>query len=98
MSLPDIMLKHIQEQQLRKTDVMRSAAFKQGQKVRIKSSLTVNVDGVEDILGKVGTVDEVRMVGMLFPKVEYRVRVGNRVEPFYDDELDMRYAVRRHFA
>lgn len=98
MSLPDEMMKHIQEQHLRKPDVMRSAAFKQGQKVRIKASLTVDTFGIEDVLGKVGTVAQVQVVGMFFPKVQYMVRVGTRVEPFYEDELDMRYAARRHFA
>jgi hypothetical protein len=65
--------------------------FEVGQTVRIRSTLTVNVHAVVELLGRVGTVES-RSRSMISDTRYYNVRVGDRVEPWEEDELDMRYA------
>jgi hypothetical protein len=74
--------------------IKQQAKFKAGQQVRIKSTLTTNVHAVLDLLGKVGTIEKAYVKGMLDPEIMYDIRVGNRVEPFYEWELDQRYGRR----
>jgi len=64
--------------------------FRVGDTVRILSSLQSNVHAIMDLLGKKGTVVSSR-VTWLSKRVCYDVQVGDRIEPFEQDELDWRY-------
>lgn len=68
-------------------------AFNIGQKVRIKSTLTCDTTGIEDILGQIGIVES-RRFSIFSGATCYKIRVGNRVEPFKEYELDYRYGKR----
>lgn len=68
-----------------------SYLFDIGQKVRIKSTLQTDTHNVMDLLGEEGTVTK-RYTTMLSSSRWYHVKVGNRVEPFEEHELDFRYA------
>ena len=72
-------------------------AFRVGQTVRIRSTITSNVHAIGEMLGKLGTVEAVS-VSMIFKRVYYDVRIGERVEPFEEHELDARYIRNSEFA
>jgi len=65
-------------------------AFNVGQKVRIKSTLTYDITDVEDMLGQIGVVKS-RRCAIFVSEKWYNIRVGNRIEPFKEYELDYRY-------
>lgn len=64
-----------------------------GDKVRVLKSLDINVCNVKEYLGKVCIVEETIKHVPIFnkPKIEYRLRLGDRLEPFWEDELDARF-------
>jgi hypothetical protein len=68
--------------------------FHVGQKVRIKSTLTSDTHEIEEMLGHVGLVEKRYQTG-LHKENWYHVRLGTRVEPFREHELDKRYARER---
>ncbi len=68
--------------------------WKKGDKVRVLKNLDVNVCNVQEYLGKVCIVEETIKHVPIFgsePRIEYRLRLGNRLEPFWEEELDKRF-------
>lgn len=67
-----------------------------GDEVRVLKNLNENISNVKEFLGKVCVVEEVNiMVGLINrPKIEYILRLGDRLEPFWDYELDLRFKSR----
>jgi len=65
-------------------------AFVVGQTVRVKKTLTCDTHAVEDMLGCKGIVVK-RYQTMLHNEFWYHVKIGKRVEPFREDELDYRF-------
>jgi hypothetical protein len=65
-------------------------SFEIGDKVRIKSTLQHDTWAIQDMLGKEGIVICRKHVGFL-RECCYDVKIGNRTEPFRDNELDSRY-------
>lgn len=96
MSLPEVMMKAFSETQLRRPGMLSNALFKERQKVRIKSTLEVDTTGIEDMLGSIGIVEQVRCLGLFDLRIQYFVRIGKRLEPFYEHELDKRYAYKKN--
>ena len=68
--------------------------WKKGDKVRVLKNLDVNITNVKEYLGKVcvveNTIKHVPTFGSE-PKIEYVLRLGNRLEPFWEEELDGRF-------
>ncbi len=66
--------------------------WKVNDEVRVLKNMDINVGAVKDFLGKLCTVKrvDVRYGIMSDPRVEYIVQLGNREEPFWEDELDKR--------
>jgi len=67
--------------------------FNIGQRVRIKSTLTCDTVGIEDMLGQVGIIES-RRCTMFASEKWYNVKIGNHIEPFREYELDYRYGKR----
>jgi len=67
--------------------------WKKGDKVRVLKSLDINTTNIKDYLGEVCTVMEVNKYIGIFtdPKIEYILELNGRLEPFFDEELDMRF-------
>ena len=69
-----------------------------GDKVRVLKNRTENVLGVEKYLGKVcEVVNTVKHVPIFSsdPKIEYQLRLGNSIEPFWEYELDLRFKSKK---
>lgn len=65
--------------------------FKVGQKVRILKTLTSDTYNIEDMLGKEGTIIKSYKSGLA--RINwYNVKIGDRIEPFKEYELDYRYS------
>lgn len=62
-------------------------------KVRVLKNLDVNIFNVQEYLGEVCIVEETIKHVPIFgkPKIEYMLRLGSRLEPFWEDELDARF-------
>lgn len=67
--------------------------WQKGDRVRVLKRLTDNVCNVQEYLGKICIVEETFKHVPVFnkPKIEYRLRLGDRVEPFWEEELDGRF-------
>ena len=67
--------------------------YKKGDKARVLKNLTVNITDLKEYLGEVCIVEDVRLLMGVFnqPKYEYQLKLNNRIEPFFEDELDSRY-------
>jgi len=65
-------------------------AFEIGQTVRVCSTITCDTHAIEDMLGCKGMVTR-RYSTMIHRERWYHIRMGNRVEPFREDELDFRF-------
>lgn len=63
-----------------------------GDKVRVLKNLDINVSEVIDFLGKFCIVISVnKRAGIFTPsQIEYQLKLGDRTEPFNEDELDAR--------
>ncbi len=68
-----------------------------GDIVRVPKSNTVNMSAVKHYLGKKCVVENVEIhYGILNkPRVEYFLRLGSSLEPFWEDELDYRFRKRK---
>ncbi|NRA93260.1 MAG: hypothetical protein HRU26_11350 [Psychroserpens sp.] len=65
-----------------------------GDRVRVLKTLSINVCHVPEYLGEVCIVQETVKHIPLFgaePRIAYKLRLGNRVETFWEDELDARF-------
>lgn len=71
-----------------------SERWVKGDRVRVLKNLDENITEVKDYLGKVcevvKTVRHVPVFGNQ-PKVEYQLKLGDRIEPFWEEELDARF-------
>ena len=65
----------------------------EGDKVRVLKNLDINISAVKDYLGKICVVEKTVKHIPIFnsPKIEYQLRLGDRLEPFWEDELDARF-------
>lgn len=70
---------------------MTTFIFKVGQVVRIRSTLTTDTHAIEEMLGARGVA--IKRYHTAFDNW-YHIKVGNRVEPFLEHELDFRFAKR----
>ena len=63
-----------------------------GDTVRVLSSLTENIHAVGDFLGQKCIVEKAHVMSGIFgdPRIEYHLRLGNKLESFWEYELDMR--------
>lgn len=64
-----------------------------GDSVRVLKSLECNTYYVMEYLGQVCKVEYTRKHVGIFnkPKIEYILRLGDRLEPFWEEELDGRF-------
>jgi hypothetical protein len=67
--------------------------WSKGDKVRVLKNLHVNIHNCLDYLGQICTIESVVLrVGFARePFYEYKIKLGERIEPFFEDELDQRY-------
>lgn len=66
--------------------------WSKGDKVRVLKNLTENTCNVSEFLGEKCVVEDVNTLYGIFngPRVEYLLRLNNRIEPFFEYELDAR--------
>lgn len=73
--------------------ILDNAIYKIGDTIRIKKGLNENIGNIKEFLGKKCIIKEINVLtGFISdPKIEYVVEYNNRLEPFWEYELDIRY-------
>ena len=71
----------------------RDSLWNEGDKVRILKSLNINVGNVSEYLGQICIVDKVHKHININNNINilYALKLGNKIESFYEYELDARY-------
>lgn len=68
--------------------------WKEGDTVKVLKNMEINVTNVKDFLGEKCIVDKINIHVATFgsgARVEYMLKLGDRLEPFWEEELDQRY-------
>ena len=86
----NILLDALKENQLKAASI--KPKYSVGDTVRVLSTLDENVCAVGEFLGQKCKVEQARVIAGIVgePRIEYQLRLGSRLEPFYEYELDMR--------
>ena len=95
MSSKDDIMKQVRITQATRITELNKAVFQEGDTVRIKSTLDIDISAIKDLLGQTGVVEKVYCVGIMKNTIIYDVRIDDRVEPFEAHELDCRYVKRK---
>ncbi len=95
MSSKDDIMKQVRITQATRITELNKAVFQEGDTVRIKSTLDIDISAIKDLLGQTGVVEKVYCVCIMKNTIIYDVRIDDRVEPFEAHELDCRYVKRK---